>query len=143
MFHLIKRAVTSFRPRTISDSEMELVRATLLPGEFLLWQEMSHADRAHSLDVLSRFVNLEPAASVEEQRAALLHDIGKTASGLSWALRVVATIVGPRGGRFRRYHDHEEIGARMLSGVSTARTIELVSGCDDAVARSLQKADNI
>ena len=45
---------------------------------------------------------------------ALLHDVGKLESGLGTLARVVATIVGPRTARFRRYHDHERIGADLL-----------------------------
>ena len=44
---------------------------------------------------------------------ALLHDVGKFEADLGTFARVAATIVGPRGRRFRMYHDHEAIGARL------------------------------
>ena len=59
-------------------------------------------------------------------------------------LRIVATLVGPRGRRFRDYHDHESVGAAMLRGISDGRTVELVAGlADDDVAGALSVADEI
>jgi predicted methyltransferase len=85
-----------------------------------------------------------PPAKRTEQAAALLHDVGKTVSGLGWFMRIIATIVGSRGLTFSLYHDHENIGAQMLQGISEQRTIDLVGGAvDDVVMVALRNADNI
>ena len=73
---------------------------------------------------------------------ALLHDVGKTASGFGTFGRVVATIAGPRTDRFRRYHDHEAIGADMAVTVgSDPVTIDLIRG-EGPAADDLQAADD-
>jgi hypothetical protein len=42
------------------------------------------------------------------------------------------------------YHDHENLGAQMLQGVSEQRTIDLVGGTiDDVVMTALRDADCI
>jgi hypothetical protein len=85
-----------------------------------------------------------PPAKRTEQAAALLHDIGKTVSDLGWFMRIVATLFGPRGAKFSLYHDHENIGAQKLEGISEQRTIDLVAGnADDVVMAALRNADNI
>jgi hypothetical protein len=59
-------------------------------------------------------------------------------------MRVIATVVGPRGRRFSIYHNHAELGAQMLKQVSSVRTVELVGETvDDHVSRALREADNI
>ena len=96
------------------------------------------------LRVHARFVALWPSATRGEQAAALLHDVGKVVSGLGWTMRVLATVVGPRGARFGAYHDHERLGAAMLEGVSEARTVELVAGSvRDEARAALCRADDI
>jgi hypothetical protein len=85
-----------------------------------------------------------PPAKRTEQAAALLHDIGKTVSGFGWFMRIIATLVGSRGIRFAMYHDHENLGAQMLQGISEQRTLDLVGGSvDDVVMVALRNADNI
>lgn len=126
-----------------SDEEIDDVRDVLTPEEYGLWSRQNVRDQRHSIHIWRRFVVLHPSANVEEERAALLHDIGKIASGLGTFGRIAATIVGPRIGRFRTYHDHSRIGAEMLREVSSPRTIELVSGRDDEVGRRLRAADEI
>ncbi len=116
----------------------------LTDAEYALWSGMQGRDQRHSLEVLMRFDELLPDASRTQRAAALLHDVGKTASGLGWTMRVVATLVGPRGHRFALYHDHERIGAEMLRTVSDPETVGLVSGHgDEAVVRLLREADDI
>lgn len=105
---------------------------------------MQGRDQRHSLEVLARFDMLLPGSTRQRRAAALLHDIGKTASGLGWTMRVVATVVGPRGRRFALYHDHERIGSEMLRGVSDPETVSLVSGHgDERVVSILRDADDI
>lgn len=120
-----------------------MVRGVLTAPEFELWSRMRVEDRRHSIDVLRRFVDMVPDSTRAECAGALLHDIGKLDSDLGVSARVVATIVGPRGDRFRRYHQHEEIGARMLRDIGAdPSTIELVEGHGPRAA-SLHAADDI
>jgi hypothetical protein len=52
-------------------------------------------------------------------------------------------VVGPRTDRFRRYHDHERIGAGLLEAAgSDPVTVALVAGAGDAFA-DLRAADDI
>jgi hypothetical protein len=131
------------RATSIDDDDVEEVREVLSPEEFELWTKMGIPDRCHSIEVYKRFLVLCPGASVDEERAALLHDIGKIDSGLGTWMRVVATVVGPRTQRFRQYHDHESIGVGKLSGISSPRTIEVMTSVDDDVAQALRQADNV
>lgn len=117
----------------------------LLPAELELWDAMPGRDRRHSLEVLSRFDATSPDAPRAARAAALLHDVGKGASGLGWTGRIAATLLGPRPGRFSLYHRHEEIGADMLRGVSEDMTVRLIISRDDAdpLSVALRRADEI
>jgi hypothetical protein len=142
VMHLVKRALSSLSNKEPSD--VSVARAILNAEEFYVWQSMQGRDQVHSLVVLQRFDALCPSAMQEERAAALLHDVGKTFADLGWCARVFASIVGPRGFRFRLYHDHENLGAQLLEGVSTARTIALVAGsATDEVMDALYAADQI
>ncbi|MCE2817952.1 MAG: HD domain-containing protein [Ilumatobacteraceae bacterium] len=144
LWHLVKRAVTSFSNDPLSGEDVERVERLLLLPEFELWWSMQPRDQRHSLQVYERFMRFYPPAKRTEQAAALLHDIGKTVSGLGWFMRIIATLVGSRGIRFTMYHDHEKLGAQMLQGKSDQRTIDLVGGTiDDVVIVALRNADNI
>jgi predicted LPLAT superfamily acyltransferase len=144
LWHLVKRAVTSFSNDPISGADVERVERLLLLPEFELWWTMQPRDQRHSLQVHERFMRFYPPAKRTEQAAALLHDIGKTVSGFGWFMRIIATLVGSRGIRFAMYHDHENLGAQMLQGISEQRTLDLVGGSvDDVVMVALRNADNI
>ena len=92
----------------------------LSPAEAHLWSRMP----ARTAATRSR----SPAGSRSGARrrrarrwpAALLHDVGKLQSGLGTTGRVLATVVGPRTGRFREYHDHEAIGADLAAAAGAA-----------------------
>lgn len=115
----------------------------MLPGEVALWRQMSNVDRRHAIQVAQRFIGVRATATRDETAAALLHDIGKLESNLGTLARVAATVVGPRTVRFRRYHDHERIGAEMLVRAgSTPATVELVRRHGPAAA-ALARADDI
>lgn len=144
IIHLAKRAYFSFNNVALTGEDFEHVERILTPEEFELWWSMPPRDQRHSIVVLERFFDRIPWAKRTEQAAALLHDVGKVQSHLGWLLRIVATVVGPRGKRFRLYHQHEAIGASMLEGISDPRTIELVAGtATDQVAEALRQADDI
>lgn len=144
LIHLARRGWTSMSNSPLSGQDVEIAERLLTVDEFELWWSMPPRDQAHSLHVLRRFIDVYPPATRVEQAAALLHDVGKVRSRLGWTGRVLATIIGPRGARFRDYHDHVEIGATMLQGISDPRTIQLIRGSvDDSAARALERADDI
>lgn len=144
LWHLVKRAVTSISNEPLSGADVERAERLLLPQEFELWWSMSPRDQRHSLQVHERFMRFYPPAKRTEQAAALLHDVGKTVSGLGWLKRIAATIVGPRGAAFAMYHDHENLAVQMLQGISDQRTLDLIGGAiDDVVMVALRQADEI
>ena len=144
VFHLARRAITSFRNYPPLPEEVTAVRGILLPAEFALWSRMQNRDQRHSLDVLRRFDSLYNSATRDERAAALLHDVGKCESQLGWLGRIIATTLGPCTDSFRTYLDHEQIGLALISNVSRTRTSEVLKGdvVDDCV-RALRDADNI
>lgn len=129
--HLIRRFVGSLSPFDPPPADAAWVAGTLTGEELKLWHRMSRADRRHAVGVAHR---VELALGHEAERpvlaAALLHDVGKVASGLGTIGRVLATMVGLGGGRAmavewskaggitRRvglYLRHDELGADMLT----------------------------
>jgi hypothetical protein len=129
--HLIRRFVGSLWPFGPPPADEAWVASTLTGDELKLWHRMSRADRRHAVGVARR---VERALGHESERevlaAALLHDVGKVASGLGTIGRVLATVVGLGGGRAmavewskaggitRRvglYLRHDEVGADMLT----------------------------
>lgn len=141
--HLARRFARSLSRREPSADDIFWAHAYLLPAEASLWDRLMAQDRRHAVAVARRFQLLRPQATREEMAGALLHDVGKLESGLGTWARVLATIVGPRGERFRRYHDHEHIGCELLAAAgSPAATSELVSGLGPA-APALGAADDM
>jgi hypothetical protein len=142
--HLARRFTTSLSRREPDVADIAWVDSQLLGPERDLWHRMSVADRRHSIQVARRF-EASGEWSREEVAGALLHDIGKAECGLGTFGRVVATVVGPRTERFRRYHDHEQIGADMLASAGASPvTVELVRGGGSApAAQALRAADDI
>ena len=140
--HLARRFVTSLSHREPGVADTAWVDSQLLDGERTLWHRMSVADRRHSIAVARRFASIDQW-SRDEIAGALLHDVGKVDAGLGTYGRVVATIIGPRTARLRRYHEHERIGADMLMDAgSSVVTVELVRGRGPA-ASALRSADDI
>lgn len=142
--HLAKRAWSSLDNRPLSGAHVERAERILNLDEFELWWKMQPRDQLHSIVVLDRFLNIIPYAKREEQAAALLHDIGKISAPLGWMMRIVATIVGPRGKRFRAYHEHEALGLLLLADISSERTLALLSGSAEPLyVDALRRADEI
>jgi putative nucleotidyltransferase with HDIG domain len=140
--HLARRWVTSLSRREPAEADTSWAESHLLDGELQLWRRLGAPDRRHAITVARRFASMS-TWSREELAGALLHDIGKLDLHLGTTGRVVATVVGPRTARFRRYHDHERIGAEMLVAAdSSPVTVDLVRG-HGAAAAALAKADNI
>jgi hypothetical protein len=141
--HLARRFWGSLSRVEPAAGDVEWVRAQCTAVEFDLWCAMAVQDRRHSIVVARRFVELAPAATRAEVAGALLHDVGKQVAGLGTVARVVATVVGSRGERFRQYHDHEALGAAMLAERgSDPATIELVLG-GGARGDALRRADDV
>lgn len=141
--HLARRFATSLSRRPPPAADVAWAHTHLLAAEGALWDRMPVQDRRHSLLVARRFAELAPDADRPQVAAALLHDVGKSISGLGTFARVAATLVGPRTARFREYHDHERLGAEMLRTAGSAEvTVELVQGRGPA-AGALRRADDI
>jgi len=141
--HLARRFWGSLSRAEPAPADVEWAHRILLPAEAELWDRQPVQDRRHTVEVARRFVALAPDATPSEVAGALLHDIGKLDAGLGTLSRVVATVVGPRTERFRRYHDHERIGPRMLREVGSAEaTVELVAGRGPR-AETLRAADHV
>lgn len=146
MGHLVRRLVGALSRRAPSVDDVAWVDTWLRDGERQVWDGMPVHDRRHSVHVARRYVEMcESDAVRDEVAAALLHDVGKAASSLGIAGRVVATIVGPRGRRFSAYHDHERIGAGICREAgSSALTCAMIDGSADAgLADRLRRADEI
>lgn len=145
LVHLVRRALGSMSNAPITDAERAVARDVLGSAEFEVWSKMDGRDQRHSLQVLARFDDMVPGAPRTWRAAALLHDVGKISSRLGWSMRILATVVGPRGERFRRYYDHERLGGEMLRLVSDAETVALVAGesDDEKATRALRAADDL
>lgn len=142
--HLVKRALSSLSQTPPHPDHIAMVSEILNTAEFTVWSVMQYRDQRHSVVVLRRFVDSAPTAVRAERAAALLHDVGKNISKLGFVSRVIATVIGPRGQRFAEYHDHEQLGAELLSSMSDPRTVALVGGLvDDEISQLLKAADDI
>lgn len=143
--HLARRWWRSLPSTEPSTDDVEWVESILAPGERELWGTMAVADRRHSIEVARRFVRLLPQASRAATAAALLHDVGKSVASLSTTGRVVATVVGARGRRFRDYHRHEEIGLELCRRAGSCdETLAVLAGRGpDEVVAALRGADDI
>lgn len=143
LLHLIRRTWYSLRPPKLSPNQLREVEVILSADEYALWTEMSRADQSHSLMVLTRFDREAPGAPNAARAGVLLHDIGKIFSGLNTLERVVATLIGPRGHKFRRYTEHEELGrSALLALESDVITVE--TACGEGIwGQQLRRADRI
>jgi hypothetical protein len=118
LLHLARRFFGSLSRREPMASDEQWVRSVLGDGEHALWRRMSAADRRHAIGV---------ARAVPEDLApaALLHDVGKTVSGLGTFARVGATVLGWFGrdrwrGRVGDYLHHDALGADLLRAAGSA-----------------------
>lgn len=141
--HLLKRWAGSLNRRPIPEDQRVVVSTLLTPGEYELWQTMRIEDRRHSWIVYERYRALRPSGLRAEYAAVLLHDVGKVVADLGTLARVLATIVGPRGERFRSYHDHEALGSVMVERIhADPLTIAMIRGDGPAeLMDALYRAD--
>lgn len=128
--HLTKRFFGSLVPAGPRSGDASWAEDQLLAGEADLWRRMSRSDRRHAVGVARR---VERALGAEATRsvlaAALLHDVGKTVSGLGTYGRVIATLSVKVAGtshasawsetrgftrRVGLYAEHPRLGADLL-----------------------------
>ena len=121
LLHLTRRFVGSLGRSTPSAEDRAWARSFLLPGESALWSRLSNPDKRHSVTVAREVARrLGDQATRPVMAAALMHDVGKVASGFGTFGRVGATVVGTVVGRERPqgrigdYLRHDEHGAHML-----------------------------
>ena len=134
--HLIKRFFGSLVPVGLSTVDRTWASEVLLTGEIDVWNRMSRADQRHAVGVARR---VERSLGGEAIRpglaAALLHDCGKSVSGLGTYGRVIATLSAAVAGReqamawsetqgFTRrvglYLEHPRLGADLLGMAGSA-----------------------
>ncbi|MET0146158.1 MAG: hypothetical protein ABW328_15460 [Ilumatobacteraceae bacterium] len=141
--HLRRRFVTSLSPAAPSADDEAWAAGWLDGASRELWDAMTNTDRRHAIEVARRFAARRPDATTAEMAGALLHDAGKVEAGLGTFGRVAATVVGPHGRRFRTYHAHEAIGARLAEAAGADPvTVALIEGHGPAAA-DLRAADDI
>jgi hypothetical protein len=139
--HLVARFFVSLSTSPPHPADEVWAESHLLPGETRLWRRMSNVDRKHSTKFARRFVAARPAATRAEIAGALLHDVGKLECGLGTFGRVAASVVGRRGDRFTRYHDHERIGSELAAAAgSDSDTVDLIAERGPAFA-TLKECD--
>ncbi|GAC1317201.1 MAG: hypothetical protein NVSMB12_14770 [Acidimicrobiales bacterium] len=130
--HLARRFFGALSPAGPRPEDEAWVASMLGPasGPHRLWARMSGPDRRHAVGVARRVAQAaETPTDRDVIAAALLHDVGKIASGLGTLARVPATLVGAAGGRRKaagwaraggargrvgRYLRHPEEGAELL-----------------------------
>ena len=143
--HLAKRALLSIGNASVSSTDQQWIANTLNDHELALWQQFTNPDKRHSVMVARKFIAEVPNASRKHLAGVMLHDIGKIKSNLSTLMRVIATLVGPRGQRFTVYHNHERVGVQLLREInSEAETISILDGsCETGIYKAFLRADNI
>ena len=105
-FHWAGRFLGSIRPGGPKAADLEWAESLLSERERNLFLRMNNPDRRHAVEVARRVdADLDDAALGDDTArrdevvvAALLHDVGKTAAGLSTYGRVVATLCRYAGG---------------------------------------------
>ena len=131
--HLARRFVGSLWPGGPSEADDAWAWSFLNVGEQALWAKMSGPDRRHALAVARRLLASDASAVSRDSflaavPAALLHDVGKLASGLGTLRRTAATVVTvvvgrPRvargSGAMARYLRHDLLGADLLAGAGS------------------------
>lgn len=121
--HLMRRARGAWSDVPPDGDDVQAVEEILTPTEFTLWSAMAERDKRHSIEVLARFDAAGPPVARHIRAAVLLHDAGKIDSGLGFSMRVLATVIGPRGRLFRLYHDHERLGVERARRMGVSEDV--------------------
>jgi len=129
--HLVTRFVGSLRPRPLGAHDISLVEGILAPAELECWRRLGPADRVESVATArAAQAALGPDGDNRWVAAALLHDVGKSETGLGPFRRAAATTVAIAFGERRvrrwpnaigRYVDHDEVGSRALAQAGARR----------------------
>lgn len=123
--HLAGRFFGALSPAGPSSEDEAWAIGWLLPGEQALWHQMSGPDRRHAVGVARATVALlddgGPAPNRAVVASALLHDVGKVASGLGTWTRAAVTAVALVVGR-----------SRLAGGAETIDGAAAGSADDDA-----------
>ena len=111
--HLVGRFFGFLNARPLTPDEQSFVATNLSPELQRIFFMQQPEDQRHGLDVASHLSD-KPAVA----EAALLHDIGKTASPLGAVSRALATLWAatslPVWGIWHTYLDHGRIGAEVI-----------------------------
>jgi hypothetical protein len=136
--HRARRFLDSFSRYVPDPSREAELLAPLSPAERDLFDRFHPHDRKHALAVAAWIRSNCPQAEPWVSRAALLHDIGKTASQAPVLLRVFATLLGWLGAESRAeewsgrkgllgavgtYLRYPDLGAEMLAGAGSDRRV--------------------
>ena len=92
MLYRVKQLWWLFASKPLTDAEVAEVKAVLSEAEMKLFQLFAANEQQHGLRVL-RLVNSAESTPPELQKAALLHDIGKTRLSISWLDRCMAVLL--------------------------------------------------
>jgi hypothetical protein len=126
--HLAGRFFGALSPAGPSPEDEAWALGWLLPGEQALWQRMSGPDRRHAVgvarDTLTLLDDGGPAPDRAVVASALLHDVGKVASGLGTWARAMVTAMALVVGRTRLAGDAAAIG----DAVAWSTAAEVASG---------------
>jgi hypothetical protein len=116
--HLAGRFFGALRPGGPSEEDRAWVESVLEPAELALWARQPGHDQRHSAGVARKVeAALAGGPHAGDSRwpaCALLHDIGKLASGLGVPHRVLATLVGrATGGAVADWEEHRGLRRRI------------------------------
>ena len=116
--HLAGRFFGALRPGGPSPEDRTWVESVLAPEELALWIRQPGHDQRHSAEVARRveaaLAGGPHAGDPRWPACALLHDIGKLASGLGIPGRVLATVVGrATGGAVADWEEHQGLRRRI------------------------------
>ena len=113
MPHLVRRFFGFLRASPLTPVEQDRVSRALTQPLGSLFFRQRPEDQRHALEVASRVGDRSDLIE-----AALLHDVGKSASDLGAVGRSLATMWSVTGlgmpHRWRRYVDHGTVGAALL-----------------------------
>jgi len=170
---LVRRAWLALRRDADREADRAWARSVLRPSEYAIWIRQTAYDRRHALRVArrveQRLAGTPYAGEARWVAAALMHDVGKAAAGLSPLSRAAAAFVNRivdletarrwarsrpgRLGRIGLYLIHGEVGARLIrdsggreeiaawSEAHQAEGIERVPGFPPAVVAALSGSD--